>query len=450
MSLGIALIFGVSLYVATISVVFYLCILADPEKNEVAKYVSETLPQQIMLRIEQKLGQRTVDVIQACLDRAMIVIYCAIVFGAWSVIFFYIYPWVDQQQYRYVPLYHKYIGYVIFVSCVASWRAASTTQPGIITRHNLERYNHFPPDEILFPPPLRQCPSRNIPKLPRSKFDRYKYHDNIARYDHFCGWVYNTIGEENYRWFLLFLLVHWGMCTYGSVMIFQLFLGEIAENGLDHAVFVDRSTGQEFVASRMMIAQYLFGSRTMEACVLALTIVMAATLFFFLGYHVYLTSLGMTTNESYKWTAVDKWYKSELKRYNEAVKNGHAVIHADCRTAQPDNTGTSNNTVNSTASSSPIKQKVQVTDDADVTCTPSTTATVPQDTVVPVKPSNHSNSNSEEDDDDNNDIPRHPGPKPVNIYNRGLIENWKEVIFPISLRQDRNVPGFPFKKAKLS
>lgn len=29
-----------------------------------------------------------------------------------------------------------------------------------------------------------------------------------------------------------------------------------------------------------------------------------------------------------------------------------------------------------------------------------------------------------------------PGPIPKNVYDRGFVENWKEVLFPISLRED--------------
>lgn len=29
-----------------------------------------------------------------------------------------------------------------------------------------------------------------------------------------------------------------------------------------------------------------------------------------------------------------------------------------------------------------------------------------------------------------------PGPVPKNVYDRGFVENWKEVLFPLSLRED--------------
>ena len=116
--------------------------------------------------------------------------------------------------------YHKYIGYVGFASCVISWRYAMTTNPGIITKTNIQRYDHFPYDHLLFTPD-RICSTTGVRRLARSKYDRFKYKQNVARFDHYCGWVYNSIGEENYRFFLLFLLVHAGtyssqVCTQGA------------------------------------------------------------------------------------------------------------------------------------------------------------------------------------------------------------------------------------------
>ena len=34
-----------------------------------------------------------------------------------------------------------------------------------------------------------------------------------------------------------------------------------------------------------------------------------------------------------------------------------------------------------------------------------------------------------------------PGPVPQNIYDRGFVENWKEVLFPISLRKEAYAMG---------
>jgi hypothetical protein len=309
---------------------------------------------------------------------------------------------MEQQQYAYVPRYHTYIGYMVFAASVGSWRLASTSSPGIITAVTLQNYNHYPFDNLLFTPD-NICKRKRILKLARSKYDRYKYDEYIPRFDHFCGWVFNTIGEENYRWFLFFLVVHAGMCLYGTIVVGRLFQGEIAEKKFLELVFVDRMTGEQVKASRFIVYQYLFTAFMWEAGLLLLMAVMGISLSLFLGYHIWLTSKGMTTNESFKWSYVNKWYKEELKRYNQAVKSGLPVVQAE----------------SATLNSQPA---ISVGDNGGVTCTPGTGET---DQIQP---------NTK--DNDPNAI-RHPGPKPKNIYDRGFVENWAEVLFPISLRANR-------------
>jgi hypothetical protein len=32
---------------------------------------------------------------------------------------------------------------------------------------------------------------------------------------------------------------------------------------------------------------------------------------------------------------------------------------------------------------------------------------------------------------------QHPGPKPINIYHYGIFQNWKHVLYPISIQKRR-------------
>ena len=419
--LSVAVVLYVVFFVGTI----YYCLYADPRKDPIAKFVSVTLPAKLYDAFAKSCGSWNLQALNFVAERLLILIYCAVVFGAWSVVFFYIFPWVDSQpesasqSAEYVPHYHKAIGYVTFAACVLSWRYASTTSPGIITKQSLHRYSHYPYDELLFPSG-KTCKTRHIPKVARSKFDRYKYLQNVPRFDHFCGWVYNTIGEENYRFFLLFLVVHVVMCVYGTIITSRLFYGEAKRHNLIGATFVDRMTGQEYEATTWILVQFLFHTHLPEAAVLLLMGVMAVALGIFLMYHVYLTSYGMTTNESYKWSAVKKWHKKQTKRYRQALKNGEIVIVPDDSKINNDSEDTSQ------------KSSFTVSDDADVTCTPSADGSKSDQGLV-------------KDDHDcvighcaDEDIVRDPGPMPRNIYDRGFIENWKEVLFPISLRSERS------------
>jgi hypothetical protein len=403
MSLTVIIGLAIGFYIACLCAVMYFCVYADPDESPTSRFLTETLPKKTWALLERSLPKSFLHIIEFFADRFLAIFYCGIILGGWSIIVFYVYPLVDRQHY--VSPIHKYISVVFFAACVVSWRYASTTSPGIITARNLHRYDHFPYDHLLFVAGGR-CKTTGIPRLARSKFDRLRHNGNVPRYDHFCGWVYNTIGEENYRYFLLFLLVHVGACAYGSAIILQLFYGHILEQKLLDAVFVDRFSGEQVPVTKWLLFQYIFDRYTLESALALLMVVMMVALGMFLSYHIWLTSHNVTTNESSKWDQVHKWYKGELKRYNEAVEKGEITP-----TKTPDQSGES-------AATTTTLQKPTVSD-GDVTCTG--TSEEVQQAPDPAPPKD--------------DPIEHPGPEPKNIYNRGFVENWKEVIFPISLRK---------------
>ena len=270
-------------YVIFCGLVMYFCVIADTNLSPVAHFIQITLPAKIWAMMAKVMGEKQLDMLQAFLDLALVCVYFFVVLGCWTVVFYYIYPWIDASQY--VGSYHKYLGYVVFLACIGSWRLANKSSPGIITTKSFLRYDHYPYDNLMFVP-NRRCDTTNLIRIPRSKFDRIKYNQNVPRYDHFCGWVFNTIGEENYRWFLLFLAVHVVMCLYGSAVCILLFWGEIQEKQLLQITFFDRARGEHIQASWFIVSQYLFSRKTLEFSVLAVMFVMGIALGCFLGYHV--------------------------------------------------------------------------------------------------------------------------------------------------------------------
>ena len=49
----------------------------------------------------------------------------------------------------------------------------------------------------------------------------------------------------------------------------------------------------------------------------------------------------------------------------------------------------------------------------------------------------HDSTNHDSSSNNNIEIIEHPGPKPINIYHYGMIQNWKHVLYPISIHKRR-------------
>ena len=177
------------------------------------------------------------------------------------------------------------------------------------------------------------------------------------------------------------------MCVYGTIMLSMLFYGEILEKQLLEVTFFNRYTGEELKADKWILFQFMFHRHLYEMGAWLLMGVMSIALTIFLGYHIWLTSRGLTTNESYKWAQVKRWHRREVKRYQQAIKDSKVVPKED--PSRP------------------------VVSDGDVNCT----------------------KGPGQETEEFGDAVYNPGPPPVNIYDRGLVENWKEVLFPLSLRK---------------
>jgi len=376
---------AIGLYILFMLGLLYFFIIRDPSDSKIGRFFTETIPETSWRLTEKYLPKRVTHIIAFLVHRILALVYLSIMCASISIVVWYVLPLLEKQEV--VGDYHRFIAGICFVSCLSVWRKANTSSPGLVTSQTLHLYrDNYPYDNTVFI--ANTMYPNGIPRLARSKYDRFHYKQIVPRFDHFCGWVANTVGMENYRWFLLFLLVQTLAMAYGGIVIGLVFYGHLQYLELWNAKLVDRTTGEVFIASKWMMAQFILDHHTMACFVWLLMSVMSVCLALFLTYHIWLTSNGLTTNEANKWDQVRKWYRHELRKYEAVYGTTEPVGEA----SRP------------------------VVVETDVTCTGG----------APIK------AESREDADESI---RHPGPEPTNIYNRGFVENWKEVFFPLSLRK---------------
>ncbi len=368
------------------------------------------LPRAMLSLIQKAFGTKGVKMVKRLSEKALVILYLVIVLGCWSVMFTYGYDFITKSTH--VGNHHKTNGYFVFLACMWSWRKANTSTPGYIVEGNISRFDNYPYDNLLYV--NKKCPTLGFRKLARSKYDRYT-NSHVARFDHYCGWIDNTVGEENYRYFLLFLLVHVLMVSYGTYVSYYLFRGEIIDKNLMNAIFFNTETGKEVKADYFVISHYLFMKHFQLAAASTLMAGMVIALGLFFCFHMYIAANGMTTNEYYKWRQVKKWYEKEKSRYAAAVADG---------------------LINKTPTIPSERMGVGEIPDVDVGCVgPTRGSSKPSakelgDSTRPTNSRMDENTMDEEFMD--------PGPFPKNIYNLGPVENFKEIIWPKSLRATKS------------
>lgn len=383
---------GVVLYIILVGFFMYVCVIADPRKSPITRKITIELPQwyytvceKWILGTEKTESLATVyNAIFRERNSILQILYLILVLGGWSVMFNYGYAHIPN---KYVPGWHRYSGFLVFVVCMITFHMACRSNPGYITAKNIDKFDNYPYDNILYKP-NNICPTAKIRKLARSKYDRMTK-CNVARFDHYCAWINQSVGEENYKIFLLFLLVQVSMCWYGNVILYYIFKNEIEELQLFQAKFINAKTKMEVDANLWVVTQFLCARHGPMVGHLLLMSVMAVVLTAFLIFHLYLIARGMTTNEFYKWRAIIKRRKRSSSHTNKDALIPSSSI-SQHRESHSDPILINNNDKNRDFGGNGTQSKYDE---------------VPSD-----------------------DTPLN------NIYNLGVFENFKEVIFPRSLR----------------
>ncbi|GMI47716.1 hypothetical protein TrCOL_g6426 [Triparma columacea] len=362
-------------------------------------------------------------------------LYLTIVLSAWTCMVIYGYPIIRNPSNTFISSYHCNVGYFVYALCLYTFYRACTVPAGNLTESTLERYDNYKYDNVLYVP--RICKTLSFRKVARSKFDRAT-NKHVPRFDHFCVWLNQPIGEENYRDFLLFLIVHCGMLCYGSYASGKALWFVVKHEGLLRVKFVNRATGKTVAGSPLVIFRYMAHSHAAIICLLVLSSIMGLVMIIFTLFHLWLCGRGMTTNEYFKWRDIWSWHKDATKKYEKAKVEGNAGERWTRKGKDYETLGV-------------WEEMVEEEEEEEVGCT-GVKKGWGERGGGEEKEGGGENENGEEKEGKEKKVRvEDPGPLPKNIYNRGVYGNFHEVLFPRSLRMEaesNNKNGGKTKKKK--
>ena len=208
----------------------------------------------------------------------------------------------------------------MFIS-IASWLAVCFSDPGVVDAHTLDaQLATYPHDHVLYKP--KTCPTLGVTCPARSKYCRVTQR-RVAKFDHCCGWMGNSIGENNLRYFVTFLAVHVVLTSYGSWLCASAISGEIGRRGLWSAEFEPTRRKRGGGAATWRLA---FGFGLELAHEIRRVPLLARGDAFSVprdprgdagcvpGVPPVVDSKGVTTNESFKWADYERFLRRTAER----------------------------------------------------------------------------------------------------------------------------------------
>ncbi|GAB2287364.1 Probable protein S-acyltransferase 17 [Dionaea muscipula] len=224
------------------------------------------------------------------------IMYMAIIGGT--------YYFVVKSSFSYIPSYylgeiHRYTSILAVCVGVILFLLTSFSDPGTVKAENVSKYlSAYPYDKVIYSE--KECSTCHIPKPARSKHcsicDRC-----VARFDHHCGWMNNCIGERNTRYFMAFLLWHFLLCVYGTVAVGLILAGRVKELKLIYILTVYYGVENSFLGLAPYVVQWLLGSYNTQILLLVFLVIVSLLMAGFFGYHAKLCLTNTTTNETFKW-----------------------------------------------------------------------------------------------------------------------------------------------------
>lgn len=259
----------------------------------------------------------------------MQLVYAALVGGGMYVIFTEGFPLLPN---RFIGGWHSTCGSFAWMLCLYTWFKICSTSPGVITAENAATFDTYPFDGAVYNetraaagytyPDEEGRP--DVPKLARSKHCRIM-DAVVPKFDHFCPWVNNAVGERNYRWFLMFLGANSWMLCYGAAILAAMLAGIVADENLLEQRFRGRD-GVVFKATYTVIFQYMLARYSKLVMLMLLCGVMGVVVSGFLLWHLFLVYRGMTTNEQFKWTDARDIYRDAVDEAEAEVAAAQRLL----------------------------------------------------------------------------------------------------------------------------
>ena len=226
------------------------------------------------------------------------------------------------------------LGYLLLAMVavgIVSWLITCLIDPGYVVappadgggRHAEDTYEY---DGLLYTEKV--CATCHVVRPPRSKHCRV-CNRCVRRFDHHCGWMNSCVGERNYPFFLLFLLIHSTACVFGSYLSAAVLGGE-CEAFLDIIREHRRASGAApLVTSWTTCVAYSVVHHRVVVFGFILLLVIGIVLFLFFLFHALLVYRNTTTNEKFKWEDL----KEDMKEYFERLETD--VRDAEAEQAEP-------------------------------------------------------------------------------------------------------------------
>jgi len=142
--------------------------------------------------------------------------------------------------------------------------------------------------------------------------------------------INNCIGEKNLRYFLAFLLWHFFLCLYGVVILGAILAGELKERKVFRILTVYYGIENSFSKLTPHIVQWFLNFYNTQVLLILFMAVTSLLLAGFFGYHVHLVITNTTTNETFKWESYKKWQISltQVKAATESLKHSAELVKA--------------------------------------------------------------------------------------------------------------------------